>query len=152
MTTMTLTQSVKAPPERVFGVFTDIAGALDHITAIMKIDILTEGDIGSGTRWKETRVMMGRECTEELAITEFDPARHYTVESDSCGSHFVCHFDFESDGDVTEVTMNLNCEPMTFFAKVMIVLIKPFAGRMMCTMQAEMQKDLEELAAVAEAA
>lgn len=151
MAMITLTQKIEAAPDRVFDVYTDLAAAADRLSGVLRIEILSDGEVGVGTRWKETRIMMGRECTEELVIGEFEPNRHYTVECFSCGSRIESRFDFEPDGDGTLMTFNMDSEAQSFFAKVMTVLMTPFMGKMTRSMQSCMETDFAELKAVAEA-
>ena len=51
---------VDAPPEVVFAHASDFRRAPEFITAIAKMEILTSGPVGAGTRFRETRMMFGR--------------------------------------------------------------------------------------------
>ena len=57
MAQFTLKKHIEAPPERVFEVVTDLRGAPERIRGITKMEVLTEGPIGGGTRYRETRIM-----------------------------------------------------------------------------------------------
>lgn len=98
---------IHAPLERVFEMFSDIHHSADLVDAITRVEVLTTGSIGKGTRFRETRVMFKRETTEEMEVTAFDPPHSYTVEADSCGAHFTSTFRFEpvrSEPDAHEST------------------------------------------------
>ena len=55
-----LTQHVNAPADTVWAVMSDIPGSAATLSGIDSIQMLTDGPYGEGTRWKETRTMMGR--------------------------------------------------------------------------------------------
>lgn len=146
MTGFTLTKQVNAPVERVFEVFSDLHRAAERVNGIEAIEVLTEGPVGAGTRWKETRIMFGKACSEEMWITAFEPPRGYTVECDSCGAHYATQFRFEPHGDGTRVEQEFTCRASSFMAKLM----SPLARLMMKPMLQAMDQDLDDLKAAAE--
>ena len=64
---------IDVPIDRVFSIATDLQNAPERIGGITKLEVLTDGPFGLGTRWRETRVMFGREATEVMWVTAFDP-------------------------------------------------------------------------------
>ena len=62
----TLSRHVETPVDRVFEVFSDIPRSHEMVDQIVRIEMLTDGPVGVGTRWRETRMMFKREATEEL--------------------------------------------------------------------------------------
>ena len=70
MTSFEVSTVISASPERVFALFTDLAHAPDNIRAIKKLELLTPGPMCMGTRFRETRVMFGKEATEEMEVIE----------------------------------------------------------------------------------
>jgi len=119
MSTLIVSTHVAAPIERVFEVFTDIPKAAERIPGITKIEMLSEGPFRIGTRWRETRVIMKKEATEEMWVTGCDPPRSYAVEAESRGTHYDTLFEFTPDGDGTKVTWTFKGTPLTFGAKLM---------------------------------
>ncbi len=146
MTEFTLSRRIAAPPERVFEISTDLRHAAEHVRGITRLEVLTDGPIGVGTRFRETRIVLEREATEEMEVTAFDPPRSYTVEAESCGTHFASTFTFEPVDGGTEVRLVFRAEPRTFGAKVMGFV---FRGMLKSCMRAVAQ-DLDDIAAVAE--
>lgn len=138
---------VNAPPAQVFDVFADLTKAPDRIDQIKALEVLTDGPIGVGTRFRETRVMFKKEATEEMEITAFEPGVGYRVECESCGSHFVSDFRFAPDGDGTKVETTMDIRPQTLMAKLMSPLGVLMAG----SMKKHFQADLDQLKAVCEA-
>ncbi len=74
-----LTETIDAPPDRVWEVVADVKKWQSTIEGIQKIELLSERSSGVGTRWRETRVMFGKEAVEEMGISGWDPKRSYTV-------------------------------------------------------------------------
>ena len=71
MKTLTCSVEVNAPAARVWDLITDIEHAHEFIPGIKAIEILGDKKSGLGLRWRETRVMFGKEATETLEITEW---------------------------------------------------------------------------------
>ena len=127
---LTLNRTVDASVANVFRVYSDFGNAAERIDGIQKIEILTDETVGVGTRFRETRIMFGRESTEEMEITEFEPNKKYTVEAFSCGAHFQTVFRFEPNGNSTNVQMELNTRSVSLLAKLMSPLGFLMAGSM----------------------
>lgn len=108
-----------ASPDAVFEACADFAGAAQRVDAIEQVEMLTDGPVGVGTRFLETRTMFGKAATEEMEVTQFEPGKSYTLEADSCGSHFVSRLDFVPEGEGCRVTMDMQARPLTLMAKLM---------------------------------
>lgn len=148
MPNYTISTHVDAPVEETFRVFSDFRRAPEQVEAIQKLEILTDGPIGEGTRFRETRRIFGREATEEMTITAFRPNESYTVEADSCGTHIAVTFRFEPADGGTCVTIESVMTPVSTVAKLFSPLSKLMSGPMIKCMT----QDLEEMKAVAESA
>ncbi len=140
---ITLNKFIDAPPERVFEVFADLRNAAGRVSAITKIEMLTDGPVGVGTRWRETRVMFKKEATETIEITAFDPPRSYTTLANSCGCRYECAFRFEPQDQGTRVTVEFAWTAQSLLAKLMAPLGKLMAS----TCMKAFDKDLSELKA-----
>ena len=73
--TMHWREEIAAPPERVFAVMADPDSFGKWMPGFVRIERLTPPPTGVGTRFRETRKMMGREATEEFEVTAFEPPR-----------------------------------------------------------------------------
>ncbi len=93
MAKLQLSKTVNAPVEKTFQLFSDFPNAAARINGIEKVEMLTNGPIGVGTKFKETRIMFGKEATEEMEVTQFEPNKLYTVAADSCGADSKPRFD-----------------------------------------------------------
>lgn len=149
--TFTTTVTIAAPQRAVFAAFTDIPGSADAIEAITRIEPLTDGPVGTGTRWRETRRLFGREATEVLTIAAFDPPNHYTVTAENNGTRYETRFSFQTtetdEGAATIVTMTFNATPLTRTTRLLAFLMKP----MMRRLAEHCAQDLADLKAAIEA-
>ena len=146
MNRLEVRRHVAASLEAVFTRAADFANAADTISAITKMEMLTEGPVGVGTRFRETRLMFGREATEEMTVAAFDPPRSYLLHAQSHGSDYRSQMSFEPNGDGTDVVMTFEATPLTLVAKVMSIIFKP----MMKSMGKMILKDLDDLKAAVE--
>ncbi len=119
MSEVIYSQRFNAPIDVVFEAFSDFSTAAERIDGIVAVEMLTDGPTRLGTRFKETRVMFGREAIEEMEVTEFEKNRRLTVSADSCGSHFATIFQFQAVGDQTDVNVEMHMKPVTWFAWLM---------------------------------
>ena len=60
MPSFTLSRRVEALIDAVFAAFSDIPRGHEMIEQITAIEMLTDGPVGVGTRWRETRMMFKR--------------------------------------------------------------------------------------------
>jgi uncharacterized protein YndB with AHSA1/START domain len=146
MPTLTCSRTIAAPPARVFDVFTDLRNGAGRVRAIKNIEVLTDGPIRKGTRFRETRKMFSREATETMEFTDFQPGRTYTLGADSCGARFETTFNFTPECSGTRVEMIIRVQATTFFAK----LFSPLSRLMMKAMRKCFEADLSDLQAAAE--
>ena len=144
---MRIREHVAAPPARVFEVATDFARAPEFVEGIRAVELLTDGPVGVGTRIRETRVFFKKEATEEMEVIEFDPPHSYLLRAESHGCRYLTRIRFEASGGGTDIVFSFDATPLTTFAKVMSVLMKPMTKMMV----KECAKDLDDIAAAAEA-
>lgn len=137
---LNLSETVNAPIDRVFDLFADFPNASERIDGIERIEMMTEGPVDKGTRFRETRIMFGKETTEEMEVTRFVPNESYLVEAESCGAHFQSEYRFTSKGDSTLVEMEMTSHPVSLFAKLMSPLGFLMAGTMKKCMLDDMQQ------------
>lgn len=142
---VTVRQSVGAGPEITFRVFADIPNAASMIAGIEKIDMLTDGPVGIGTRWRETRIMFGKAATEEMTVTAFEP-RSYTAEAESHGTHYFSRYDFDPAAAGTLVTLRFEGQPRSLAAKLLSVVGVLFMGQL----RRMLAQDMADAAAHAE--
>ena len=144
---LSVREHIAAPLDRVFEVASNFADAARAIEGILRVEVLTPGPVGVGTRFRETRKMFGKEATEEMTVTEFEPPRRYLLLAESHGCRYRSELRFEPQGSGTDVVMTFRSEPLTLAARVMSVLMKP----MLKSMSKLCSKDLADLKRTIEA-
>ena len=106
-----ITETIHAPLERVFSLTNDIDRAMEWLPAGVRIEKLTEGPVRVGSRYRETRKILGRDDTEIYEITVYDPPNRSEVFAE--GRHgtagrgeFRFRIDFAAAGpDATRVEL-----------------------------------------------
>jgi hypothetical protein len=146
MAQFSMTKWIAAPVETVFTVATDLAHAAENIRGIKKVEPLTGGPFGVGTRWRETRKMLGTESTETLEVVGFERWKSYIVGCESCGAYFETMFRFERDGDGTLVTLDARTEARSLVAKLMSPIGNLMFGKMMRKCVGEDLDDIKDIA------
>ena len=69
---MSVETLIDAPPQVVFAAIADIESWPSAISAIAEVTLLTPGPVAVGTRFRETREMLGRKATEEMTVAEIE--------------------------------------------------------------------------------
>jgi uncharacterized protein YndB with AHSA1/START domain len=95
MTTVTVDTQVAAPLARVFDVFTDLEHGAERVSNIEEIQVLTPGGFALGTRWIETRTVLGHRDSAEMRVTAFERNRTYTLTHHKAGTRIETTFTFE---------------------------------------------------------
>ena len=140
---VTASCDIQASQDKVFNAFTDLHTLPDKVKAIRKIELLTPGDIGVGTRFKETRRMFGSEATEVMEITAFSPPSGLQEEARSSGMHYTSVWTFSEKQGVTTVTITFTGKAETMMARIMSLIFSLMAGSMKKAFLADM-KDLKD--------
>lgn len=151
---ITLTQHINAPADSVWAVVSDIPGSASTLSGVDSVQMLTEGPYGVGTGWKETRTMLGRSETVEMAVSECeapgpDRAGGTTVKARQGGASYTSRFALAERDGGTDLTLTFGAELVkpTRFGKAMLAVFGPLGMR---TTRKALAKDLAEIAAKAE--
>ena len=95
-------------PKEVFDFITASENAPKVAANIKSMIKLTDGPVGVGTRYRETRLMNGKETQTELEIAEFEPNQKYAMKNVTEGVETIYRYTFTSEEDGTRV--DLVCE------------------------------------------
>jgi hypothetical protein len=111
MATITVSNEIAAPIQRVFDYFTDIGSGASHVSGIHRIEMLTPGKFALGTRWLETREVLGVTDSAEMEVTSFERDKTYTITHHKGGLRIDTAFWFEPAGaDSTKVTVEFELD------------------------------------------
>ena len=80
---------IDATPQIVFDAATNVQAWPEVIDDIVSVEVLTEGPVGQGTVFRETRVMFGKEATEQMTFQIFDRPHRYVTTASSGGNDYV---------------------------------------------------------------
>ena len=147
MPALSISRSISAPIDEVWDVFTDIGAAAERLTAVERIELLTDGPFAEGTRWRETRRLYGKSATEEMWVSHLLPQRSYTVDAGSTSTRYESRYDFiPVDDSTTRVTFTFSGESTGLVRLIGVVMWPLLKGRM----AKDLRRDLDDLAKVCE--
>ncbi len=136
---LSLETSIAAPREHVFSVLSDIAGWPDQISGIDRVELLTEGPVRVGTRFRETRRMHGREATEEMTVAELVAPERLVLTAENHGTHYRASHYLEADGSSrTRLRLEFEGRPVSFLAWLCVPLATLFKGAVKRAMLADL--------------
>lgn len=136
---MNLSISINAAPQTVFNVVSDVENSPDRIAWFEKVDMLTDGPVSVGTKWRETRVMNNRQSVEEWEMTAFDSPNYLSAYCDSQGYDVEWTMQVDPEGHGSRLTLDMTTKPRTLFGKLMA----PAELLMSGMMKSIVLKDLE---------
>ena len=132
MKSIRTTRTIAAPLELVFQTVADVRNFKHAITHITEIEFLSDQQVGTGTKFRETRVHNGREQTVELEVQEFVDNEKVRIVSDAGGTIWDTVFAVEaaaSSASETILTMEMAIKPHTLMARITTPLIRGFVAK-----------------------
>ena len=124
MTRTIVSRQISAPAATVFDTVAHIENFSKAVPGIVNIEFLTESRTGVGTKFKETRVMKGREATVELEVTEYEPNQRIRIVSDTHGTVWDTVFTVAESAGQTQLEMVMDANAYKLLSKLMNPLIK----------------------------
>lgn len=152
MSTVAVTRMIDAPVEVVWRVFTHLPGRCDWLSTVTRVEVLSEGDFGEGTAWRETRTMPdGSEVTEEFRVSECVAPERFVVVSPGIGAEYQMTYTFATVHDRrhpsgTSVTVVQEGTPTAPAGRLLAVVFGALAAR---TVEGALRRDLDDLAETA---
>ena len=126
MSTITMQRTIEAPKEKVFHTIADIRNFSKAVPDIVKVEFVSDSMTGLGTRFKETRIIGGKEHTQELEVTEYDENNSIRLVTDSNGKVWDSVFTVSDEHGPTQLMLIMEANAYKFVAKVMNPLMKYF--------------------------
>lgn len=112
-------ERIARTPKEVFDFITASENAPRVAPNIKSMVKLTEGRVGVGTRYRETRLMNGKEAQAELEIVDFEPGQRYAMKNMTEGIETIYRYTFTQENDGTRV--DLVCELKASGAKKLML-------------------------------
>ena len=103
-----MSEWISRPPQDVFDFITTSDNAPKVVPSVKSMVKLTEGPIRVGTRYRETRLMNGKEQHAELEVVEYGPDQNYAMKNVTEGIEIVYRYAFHPEAGGTRV--DLVCE------------------------------------------
>ncbi|WP_033312249.1 SRPBCC family protein [Streptomyces iakyrus] len=132
----------------VWEALTDLGGMERMLSGVTRVEVLTEGGFGVGTRWRETRRMFGKEATEEMWVTACEAPERYVVEAETQGTRYVSEWLLRTDGpSATTVRMTFGAETPGGARGLLAKLLGGLGAR---AVRKVITKDLDDVASTVE--
>lgn len=145
--TITVSETINAPRERVWNLITDSDGWADTISGIKSVEVLEKPSDGViGLKWREKREFFGKEATETMWITAAENGHWYETNALNHGMAYTTRLSVAELGDGTTLTMTFDARPTTLAARLMMPIGMMFNG----TVRKALQQDLNDIKLAAE--
>jgi hypothetical protein len=103
-----LSEWISRPPKDVFDFITSADNAPKVVESVKSMVKLTDGPVHVGTRYRETRLMNGKEQHAELEVVAYEPNQKYAMQNVTEGIETVYRYTFLPEAGGTHV--DLACE------------------------------------------
>ena len=123
MANVTVTRRVDAPADVVFRTVAQVEQFSQAVPGILRVEFLSEVKSGVGARFRETRMMMGREASTELEVTEHVENERVRIVSEAGGALWETVFTVVPDGEGAELKMVMDARPQTTSARMTMPLV-----------------------------
>ena len=144
---ITVSEKISAPRERIWNIITDIDTWSDTISGIVAVEVINRPESGVvGLKWRETRVMFGKEAVETMWISAAEPNSWYETAAENHGALYSTRLSLEDSSDGVTLTMTFSSRATTFVSKLMSIMGFLFKG----TMRKLLQEDLADVRRAAE--
>ena len=114
-----MSEWISRPPHDVFDFITTPDNAPKVVQSVKSMVKLTEGPVRVGTRYRETRLMRGKEGHAELEVVACEPNQNYAVKNVTDGIETVYQYTFHPESNGTRV--DLVCEVKAGGVKKLII-------------------------------
>ena len=116
---LSVSVEIEKPLDDVWKAIIDFKNCPNYIESIVNIEVIDEPkDTLIGFKWKETRVMFGKEAIETMWITDYAENEYYQTRAESHGSIYISRLSIEPVENHTKLTMSFSAEAQTFFVKL----------------------------------
>lgn len=149
MTTITYSIFIKAPPEMVFPFVGDLLRHPEWTTDEMKMEVVSSGTMGVGSRYRSTANFKGFTIVDELQVVEYQPPTRFAFRVKDIAGRLNHQFVLHSQSDGTLVERSVLIEEKSLFTKIYHRIVMPM---LMPFISSEMNKALQLLKARVEQA
>lgn len=134
---------IHRPKAAVWAAISDIDNCPAMLSAIVDLEVINRPKRGLvGLKWRETRMMFGREASETMWITDARVEEYYATRAESHGSVYITHLSLSEVAGTSRLTMTFHAQPQTFVAKCLSALMALMIKK---SMVAALEKDLQDI-------
>lgn len=124
MTRTKVSRTIEAPVDVVFAAISEIESFPAIMSSVIAIEFLSEAKSGFGTRFRETRMVNGKEVVTELEVTEWDPGARIRMVADSHGTIWDSVFTVRAVDGQTELVLTMDARPKRLFTSLLNPVLK----------------------------
>lgn len=137
-----VSEEIDAPRERVWNIVTDIDSWADTISGIVSVDVINRPASGViDLKWRETRVLFGKEAIETMWITAAEENRWYETRAENHGAIYTTRISLDDSQGKTLLTMAFSSRPTTIVSRLMAFMGYLFRS----TMRKMIKQDLVDI-------
>lgn len=145
-----ISRDTDAAPDRVWAVLTDIDAApqiLEHVTEVEK---LTDGPYRVGTRWRETREVLGAGVTQEMEVLTSEALGKTQIATHVNGVDYTTTFTLTARHPGTTLSVSIDGAPQEEVGTLKRLANKVTGAVANKALHSAMTKDVEQIIEVAE--
>lgn len=147
-----ISRRIQASPAAVWEVLTDLSRAQERLSQVTELQVLTAGPYALGTRWRETRRMMGASETQEMVVVDNDPLRRTVLEARDGSTVYRTELVLESldDAHATLLTCRFDADVADpgRLQRLALKVVGPLGTKLT---EKSLRTELDDIAAAAEA-
>ena len=117
---------INASKETVFKVVSDFANLPTAVPEVVRIEFISTVRSGLGTRFREVRLVNGKESITELEVTEYREYEHIRMVADSHGTVWDSVFRLTPVGEATELEVVMHARAHKLLARMIHFLMRGF--------------------------
>ena len=142
--------SIDSDKSTVWQIIGDIENSSTNIDTIKEIEILEKASDGlTGLKWRETRIMFGKEATEVMWITDWGENTFYQTRAESHGAIYISRLEIDQINSGCVLKMSFDSQAESFGAKFWDIL---FGKLMKKSTEKSLLTDLLDIKRIAESA
>jgi carbon monoxide dehydrogenase subunit G len=119
--------TIDCPINEVFDFISDLRNGPKMNEDILSVEKLTEGPIGVGSKFKETKVIRGRNAEAMIEVVQFEANKAFSAQSEVNGLKVTYHYQL-SEGN-TGTIVKFQCEIKT--SGLIMTLTKPLITKIL---------------------
>jgi len=123
LATMTVIRSIHAPAGVVFQTVADAKRFAQAISGVTKVEVVSEAPSGVGTRFRQSRLMNGKETTMEFEVTEYVKNERVRIVNETHGTIWDSLFTLAPSNGSTTLTMRMETRSLRLLPRLLMPLV-----------------------------